>query len=1407
MKSRILTTNVTGFVAALMLLPLLVNANDAVFLKPLGTGEVREIVDGTSWATAYADLAAAFTAANGEKPIYAAQGVYIVAAPLAPEVAVEFYGGFPAVSDAETLTDRDTEAHQTIITGDRTLDDVWYHAVPSLALPGSANSTDTGELVIQNNRVTAPPAYSTDFDCYYAQVKNSNTANGFNFAAGKTISFDGVWFTGFIASGNNGSLFTVASGALAMHDCRIVANVGGSRGLILYSSAADGSFTDTRFSWLTTTECNTIRHQNSSSTLTISNCVFESCYRANGFTGGNVLYGRNSTLVYDSTFTRNLDVTTGAGSDYGGMGNITGGDGANPSFFNCRFTNNMSSTSGQYGNPLLPRATLVKGGLVANNRYQVKPYDGRGYALIGYAMSAASTHMLLDGVVFRNNEVVAPASTATAGTYYLGIIGQNVVAPGSGQPFSVINCVFDANLVHATHPELSGLTPRCCRGPYSLASITGARSQLGVANCTFTGPFVTDCYDVAQWGTDYGYDLHIVNSLFSVSDADIAANWLYADTPARVKAYSCTVKNLLNKPAALAVCDSLEYDDVPLNNAYQPQAQMPGLRTTADISTNVASATASTFAFRPHGSANWTALLPTVGAAITRNDLPIGDINDVVRPYGAFTRGAVQPLTPVAETGKTLTLRCEPLASGTLSGAANAQSLPIGTAIAPVTALPANEYISFSGWYTTNGLLYSADNPLAINLSDDLILIARFQAVTVTLTFDLGPCGTFDETGFSTATVNAQYNTDFPPIPAYTLSDEWVLLSWNAPDKVPAQNTTYTALSVSSALRIIHVVPGGAGLRNGTSWADAYGDVATAYNDAGLYRGEVWLQQGVYLISNTLPMVANVALRGGFTGDESSASEADPAANPTILSGDQKGDDYWLVNNTSPDVANRTPIIFDGKVNPPNPDGSDNYWCPGGNVSDNTAIGLVHPDITVTNVLFAGVTLASFQSAALTAATEGSRGLRFEQCRFVANNGAKEGSSSVSANYEVGAIYLKGVSALFEECSFEGNWWALNLAADNPATNLFRRCRFDGNFGTAKGATIRVRSNMALHLEECHFLRNANTHEKHESATCIVFNQSSDARISDCLFEDNRNLGDSHGMILGNGSALNAFDRCRFIGNKSEQTSYWSASGIIFCGYAADRFLVRDSYFGGNQRHTGTSTSDIWGGILGAKNGSYTFINCTFETNRMELVQADAKGGLFYPYNSDVSLALVNCAFVDNDYHGAGVGSDIRGRAKTLALINTVLGSSDEGYTPLALFPDCVTNIANCVIAGFEGDASAVGANGYLYHVSAAQPDYRRTEVGANGTHAARLRTRTPGADNGRRVWLVDDTVYFYDDVANPAKPWRRALDRTFFADAIDGLTLESATIPDAFGMPRSSRRFSVGPLGVASAGSTLLIR
>lgn len=99
----------------------------------------------------------------------------------------------------------------------------------------------------------------------------------------------------------------------------------------------------------------------------------------------------------------------------------------------------------------------------------------------------------------------------------------------------------------------------------------------------------------------------------------------------------------------------------------------------------------------------------------------------------------------------------------------------------------------------------------------------------------------------------------------------------------------------------VYVDADATGANDGSSWADAFTDLQDALGAAvGTSCGaiEIWVAEGTYTPDRgsanrgaTFQLRDHVGVFGGFVGGETLLSQRDPAAHPTILSGDLIGDD------------------------------------------------------------------------------------------------------------------------------------------------------------------------------------------------------------------------------------------------------------------------------------------------------------------------------------------------------------------------------------------------------------------------------------------------------------------------------------------------------------------------------------
>jgi hypothetical protein len=145
---------------------------------------------------------------------------------------------------------------------------------------------------------------------------------------------------------------------------------------------------------------------------------------------------------------------------------------------------------------------------------------------------------------------------------------------------------------------------------------------------------------------------------------------------------------------------------------------------------------------------------------------------------------------------------------------------------------------------------------------------------------------------------------------------------------LPRPQGMHCDIGAVEVLQACFVDAAAVGANSGRSWTDAFVDLQSALTTAGC--SEIWVAKGVYkptsgmdrTISFRIP--SGSAVYGGFAGTETVRTQRNPAANPTILSGDLNGDDTGAANGIDASVpADNTNqenslhvVYFDGSATP-----------------------------------------------------------------------------------------------------------------------------------------------------------------------------------------------------------------------------------------------------------------------------------------------------------------------------------------------------------------------------------------------------------------------------------------------------------------------------------------------------------
>ena len=874
--------------AALAVVPAAAFGADVVYLKANATGDGS----GDSWENACTTLAAAVTAAAGQKPIYAARGWYQSATSVTMVNGTVLYGGFRGDETGTTnaiFAIRDPVANPTVFARVAPTALYWRHAVPgnnTVTFSNIATATHP-VFTVDADGVPAfnpPPAPEGDYDGYVIGGQSTGwKLFGITQNNGSTI--DGIW-----SIGGNALVDSVNTTGVPrrIRNCRFYgcsnSAVLGNNQNIERTDKVSIRIEDCEFRYATSMQARPYGGQ-----MVIDRCLFTDIFRTNIGHGGAVVYSWYFYLTLrDSVFTRcaasSLTGDSGEASVYYCPANCVSWENTSKNVItDCVFSNNLSMSTGGYGMPLFtPKNATVRGCLITRNRLETRAIAGRRYALVTGSLRNTST-CAYEGCTFESNSVAATVSEA--GTFAVGILCN---APTGNM--GVSNCAFVDNSVTCEDDGVS--TPILSQGViFSEAEASSAGARAAVVNCAFIRSAADpDIKDVVQIGL-HTADFYILNSVFTRGNR-AQYNPFYASSPAKFHVRFCSVGGLTVRPDWLDIEEGWQTDAVPMARvadaatgrvSYRPLCKMPALRECAEVVTNALTANVIE-PDRPPYYVNYKVRLSPDGAWIaplgdtltkTYESLGFADAFDASRPVaGVATRGPVQALPAAAETGRTLLVRSDPYGAG-LYTPDYWQVVQPGDAMTPVSAAPADPTVAtFSHWEDVAGTtLAGATLDLGV-LTDDITIAKGVVTVPqVTIVLDLGVYGVFTVDGTTRKELTLPVNSAFPLYTVGNASDN-IFVGWDPPlpDWVPTSNTVYRGKGVTKDLRIVYLAPAddpvaanGAG--DGTSWANAYrGDLIAAYRDAGTWRGEVWVKRGVYDASRSLDLLPNVHVRGGFAG-------------------------------------------------------------------------------------------------------------------------------------------------------------------------------------------------------------------------------------------------------------------------------------------------------------------------------------------------------------------------------------------------------------------------------------------------------------------------------------------------------------------------------------------------------------
>ena len=236
----------------------------------------------------------------------------------------------------------------------------------------------------------------------------------------------------------------------------------------------------------------------------------------------------------------------------------------------------------------------------------------------------------------------------------------------------------------------------------------------------------------------------------------------------------------------------------------------------------------------------------------------------------------------------------------------------------------------------------------------------------------------------------------------------------------------FIALVASGAT--YYVVPGGAGNKNGTSWANAYADVQTAIDSASSSGGgEVWIKKGTYKHGSAMTMKNNVAIYGGFAGTETLKDQR-VAGNNTILDGENSYSVFYNNYTKENPLTNSAKLdnvtIQNGYVD------SNNGYSGGGMYNYYASPEITNCTFSGNSARYGGGMYNYYSSPVLT------------NCTF-SNNSAK--------NYGGGMYNIRSSDPVLTNCTFSGNsakYYGGGMYNDSSSPTL-TNCILWGNTATS----------------------------------------------------------------------------------------------------------------------------------------------------------------------------------------------------------------------------------------------------------------------------------------------------------------------------------------------------------------------
>lgn len=351
--------------------------------------------------------------------------------------------------------------------------------------------------------------------------------------------------------------------------------------------------------------------------------------------------------------------------------------------------------------------------------------------------------------------------------------------------------------------------------------------------------------------------------------------------------------------------------------------------------------------------------------------------------------------------------------------------------------------------------------------------------------------------------------------------------------------------------KIIYVRKSASGLNNGTSWQNAFTDLQQAIS-AAQANDQIWVAAGVYLpttlfdSSISFTLKNDVAIYGGFLGNETMLNQRNWAQNITILSGDLRSDDLSNSDKIVTDVSNirgtnsSQIIVTTGLTTTALLDGFTITAGGGTNIYNGAGMHNTNSSPTIVNSTFIG--------------NKGSRG---------------------GAMYNVTQSSPRLINVVFSHNNAQYGGAMYSVQNSSP---VLTDVVFLGNTAGQSGAMYNTENSDAV-LTRVIFTKNSSG----SMGGAMINTDFSDIVLTDGLFFENSS-GASGGAVV-NSRSLPIFTNVTFAGNSADKSG-----GAIYNEIRSDLIFT-------NVLFSSNSALNRGGAMINILNSSPTFINTTFSGN------------------------------------------------------------------------------------------------------------------------------------------------------------------------------------------------------------------